>query len=105
MPNGHPLMSNRVGKNPVYIVHCIDTEGPLHESVDVTFERLRAIFHLELDAGGDLLRRLEAGKVPLGGLEAAVQKVVNPHLLAYNDTWDKIDSMLADLMLESFRMK
>ena len=34
----------------------------------------------------------------LGGLEAAVQKVVDPHLLAYNDTWDKVDAMLAELM-------
>jgi hypothetical protein len=91
--------------NPVYIVHCIDTEGPLHESVEVTFERLRAIFHLELEPSADLLCRLQAGKVNLGGLEAAVQKVVDPHLLAYNDTWDKVDAMLAELTSESFRSK
>ena len=81
-------------KKPVYIVHCIDTEGPLYESVDVTFERLRSIFHLDLEPSVDLLRRLQAGTVNLGGLEAAVQKVVDPHLLAYNDTWDKVDGML-----------
>ena len=69
----------------------------------VTFERLRAIFHLELEPSVDLLRRLQAGEVDLGGLEAAVQKVVDPHLLAYNDTWDKVDAMLAELMSESFR--
>jgi hypothetical protein len=100
-----PTVDNRVTKNPVYIVHCIDTEGPLHESVDVTFERLRAIFRLELEPSADLLCRLQAGKVHLGGLEAAVQKVVDPHLLAYNDTWDKVDAMLAELMSESFRSK
>ena len=88
---------------PVYIVHCIDTEGPLYESVDATFERLREIFHLDLPASQDMLRRLQAGDVPLEGLEAAVQKVVDPHLLAYNDTWDKVDAMLAKLMSESFR--
>lgn len=88
---------------PVYIVHCIDTEGPLYESVDATFERLREIFHLNLPASQDLLRRLQAGEAPLEGLEAAVQKVVDPHLLAYNDTWDKVDTMLAKLMSESFR--
>jgi hypothetical protein len=90
-------------KNPVYIVHCIDTEGPLHESVDATFERLRQIFHLDLEPSIGLLRRLQAGEVPLDGLEAAVQKVVDPHLLGYNDTWDKVDVMLADLMQDSFR--
>jgi hypothetical protein len=88
---------------PVYIVHCIDTEGPLHESIDATFERLRDIFHLELEPSADLLHRLQAGEVNLGGLEAAVQKVVDPHLLAYNDTWDKVDAMLAEIMSEPFR--
>ena len=88
---------------PVYIVHCIDTEGPLYESVDATFERLRAIFHLTLPASEDLLQRLQAGEIELNGLEAAVQKVVDSHLLAYNDTWDKVDAMLAKLLSESFR--
>jgi hypothetical protein len=94
---------NRVKKNPVYVVHCIDTEGPLYESVDATFERLRAIFHLDLKPSVGLLHRLQAGEVQLGGLEAAVQKVVGPHLLAYKDTWDKVDTMQAELMDQSFR--
>jgi len=84
-----------VTDNAVFIVHCIDTEGPLYESVDATFERLRDIFQLELEPSSRLLRQLQAGEVPLGGLEAAVQKVVDPSLLAYNDTWDKVDAMLA----------
>lgn len=87
----------------VYIVHCIDTEGPLYESVDATFDRLREIFHIDLPASEDLLRRLQAGEVHLEGLETAVQKVVDPHLLAYNDTWDKVDAMLAKLMSVPFR--
>jgi hypothetical protein len=90
-------------KNPVHIVHCIDTEGPLCESIEATFERLRAIFHLQLEPSAETLRRLQVGKVKLGGLEAAVQKVVNPHLLAYNDTWDKVDAMLTELVSASFR--
>src|ERR1700743_2116941 len=88
---------------PVHIVHCIDTEGPLHESIDATFERLRDIFHLELEPSVEMLRRLQAGTEDLGGLEAAVQRVVDPHLLAYNDTWDKVDSMLARIMDDGFR--
>lgn len=92
-------------RNPVYVVHCIDTEGPLHESVEATFARLRAIFHLDLEPGVSLLHRLQAGEVNLGGLEVAVQKVVDPHLLSYNDTWDKVDRMLAKLMSESVRMR
>ena len=89
----------------VYIVHCIDTEGPLHEPLEATFERLKGIFHLDLEPSEDMLRRLQSGQVDLGGLEAAVQKVVDPHLLSYNDTWDKVDLMLADALSERFRQK
>ncbi len=89
--------------NCVHVVHCIDTEGPLHESVEATFERLRAIFGLDLEPSADMLRRLQAGEVDLGGQETAVSRVVNPHLLAYNDTWDKVDGLMADCMGAGFR--
>ena len=88
---------------PVYVVHCVDTEGPLHESVEATFERLKAIFGIDLEPSVALLRQLQAGEVDLGGLEQAVRKVVDPHLLGYNDTWDKIDGMLASCMSPAFR--
>lgn len=87
----------------VHIVHCIDTEGPLHESVEATFERLREIFQLDLEPSARLLSDLQAGRVSLGGCEAAVQKVIAPTLLAYNDTWDKVDRMLERLLSEPFR--
>jgi hypothetical protein len=88
---------------PVYVVHCVDTEGPLHESVEATFERLKAIFGIELEPSVALLRQLQAGEVDLGGIEQAVRKVVDPHLLGYNDTWDKVDEMLASCMSPAFR--
>lgn len=87
----------------VQVVHCIDTEGPLHESVEATFARLKSIFNLDLEPSPALLRQLQAGEVNLGGIEGAVQKVVNPHLLAYNDTWDKVDEMLKRIMSPEFR--
>ncbi len=90
---------------PVYVVHCVDTEGPLHESVEATFERLKAIFGIDLEPSVALLRQLQAGEVDLGGLEQAVRKVVDPHLLGYNDTWDKIDGMLESCMSPAFRQQ
>jgi hypothetical protein len=92
-------------KKTVYVVHCIDTEGPLYESLEATFGRLRDIFHLDLEPSATTLRQLQAGEIDLGGVEAAVQKVVAPHLLAYYDTWDKVDTMLHDALSESFRNK
>jgi hypothetical protein len=87
----------------VYVVHCVDTEGPLHESVEATFDRLSDIFSIHLEPSHEALRRLQAGEIDLGGIEAAVQRVVDPHLLAYNDTWDKVDSVLAECLAPSFR--
>jgi hypothetical protein len=89
--------------SPIYVVHCIDAEGPLYEPVEATFERLRSIFNLHFEPSTTLLRRLQAGAVDLAGMEDAVQKVVAPHLLTYNDTWDKVDSMLTDIMSEPYR--
>jgi len=90
-------------RGTVHVVHCIDTEGPLHESVEATFDRLRDIFKLDLEPSAEMLRRLQAGEVDLRGVEAAVQKLVDPHLLSYNDTWDKVDAMLADCLSPDFR--
>jgi hypothetical protein len=87
----------------VHVVHCIDTEGPLHESVDATFERLREIFGLDLEPSRATLAQLQAGEVDLGGIEADVRRVVDPHLLAYNDTWDKVDAMLEECLSPAYR--
>lgn len=51
----------------VYVVHCIDTEGPLHESTEATFDRLKSIFKLDLEPSSALLRRLQAGEVDWEG--------------------------------------
>ena len=34
--------------NILYVVHCVDTEGPLNETLDATFERLESIFGITL---------------------------------------------------------
>jgi hypothetical protein len=94
-------MTDRV----VHVVHCVDTEGPLYESLAATFERLRALFGLELAPDPVTLQSLQAGALDLGGLERAVQKAIGPRLLAYNDTWDKIDAMLADCMSAEYRAR
>lgn len=87
----------------VHVVHCIDAEGPLYESLEATFERLRHIFHVDLEPSKDLLSKLQSREVDLNGLESAVQKVLAPQLLNYNDTWDKVDLMLYDALSPKFR--
>tara|TARA_B110000858_G_C17806917_1_gene478573 strand:+ start:715 stop:2076 length:1362 start_codon:yes stop_codon:yes gene_type:complete len=87
----------------VYVVHCIDSEGPLHESLEATFERIKHIFHLDLKPSKELLKDLQEGKVDLNGIEESVKMTLDPHLLNYNNTWDKVEEMLQDCLSEEFR--
>ena len=43
----------------VYVVHSIDTEGPLYESLSATFERVNKIFGSQLEPGRDTLKKLQ----------------------------------------------
>jgi hypothetical protein len=87
----------------VHIVHCIDTEGPLHEPLEATFERLRDIFGLDLPANRDTLEKLQRKEIALNGLENDVARVLSPELLAYHDTWEKLDEMLTHIMSSEYR--
>ena len=87
----------------VYVVHCVDTEGPLHESLPETFKRLKEIFGIDLDPSPENLDKIQKGLLDLGGLEEEVAKVFSPQLINYNDSWEKIDNMLKDIMSSNFR--
>ena len=95
-------MENQATTSTVHVVHCIDSEGPLYESLRSTFMRLEEIFELELEPTVENLRLLQEEKLDLGGIEKEVAKVVAPHLLAYNDTWDKIDDMTRAMLSPEF---
>ena len=87
----------------VYIVHCIDTEGPLYESLDAKFERLRHLFGVELVPSWDNLVKLKRGEVPVGGREADVQQIFDGHLANYNETWSDVGAMLSRVVDPGFR--
>lgn len=86
----------------VYVVDCVDTEGPLYESLDATFDRLRQIFGIDLPPQRDTLQKLQNREMDLGGLEDAVAEAFNPHNQTYFDTWDKVDVMLDEIMSSEF---
>lgn len=92
-----------MSRGTVNVVHAIDTEGPLYESLDATFGRLWDLFGIRLEPSHQILERLRRKEIPLGGREAAVAEVIDPHLLGYNDTWDKIERMLDRIMSREFR--
>lgn len=96
--------------NPtVYIVHHVDTEGPLYEDVKETFKRLEEILKIHLpckptQANLDLLRK---GKID--GIEENITKqirvIADPHLLDYKKSWAEVDEMLYRILPSDFRKK
>jgi len=89
----------------LHIVHCIDTEGPLLESLAATFERIKSTFGVDLPANIENLEKLQRQEIPLGGQEKALARMIAPSLLAYNSSWENIRVMLLDLLSEDFRKR
>lgn len=87
----------------VYIVHCIDTEGPLYESIDASFKRLKEIFGLELEPTNENLHKIQNKELDLNGAEDLVADAFAPKRINTLGTWDQIDRKLDELMSTQFR--
>ena len=56
-------------KKIVYFVHCVDTEGPLYESLTAKFQRVKDIFNINIKVSKENLEKLKLAKIPLQGKE------------------------------------
>ena len=92
-------------KKIVYIVHSIDTEGPLYESLEAKFDRLYDVFKLNFSPSKRLLEKLKNKKINLKGKEDAVSTLLSNHLTNYNDNWKKINQMIKNIFSKNFRNK
>ena len=90
-------------KSKLYIVYCIDTEGPLHESIDATFQRIKSVFNIDILPTEENLKKLQKQELDLGENTEAISKMFSQQLISYNDSWDKIDLMLDKIMTEDYR--
>jgi len=89
----------------VYVVHSVDTEGPLYESLSATFERVNKIFGLQLNPDRETLKKLQNTEMDLGGIEKQVARVVAPQLIEYIDDYGKLGRMLERIGSHEFRNK
>ncbi len=88
----------------VYIVHAVDTEGPLYESPKATFERARELLNINTkDYSLANLKKLKNGIGYTGKLKKKIQKIFNSHLIEYNTNWSKINKMLKRISSKPFR--
>jgi len=89
--------------NNLHIVHCIDTEGPLTESIASTFERISQIYGLTISPTVENLIKLQTCQIDCNGAESEIARTFSPDLLKYNSSWSQIEDMLADAMSLEFR--
>ena len=79
----------------IYFVHCVDTEGPLYETLDATFVRLKQIYGIKIDATEENLRKLQNRALDLGGI---IESYRRKHHLFFENTNQKWH----DIPLSSF---
>lgn len=90
----------------VHIVHHIDTEGPLWESLNELFSRLKLIFGIDLEPTPDNLSRLQRGEL-IGDPKIVdeVRLATDPHTISFKRNWHEIEEMLLRVMSKEFRNK
>lgn len=78
----------------VYIVHHVDTEGPLYEDIKETFKRLEDILHIKLNIKPTQanLNKLRNGEIDgiSEDLTEKIRIIANPHLLNYKNHGEKL---------------
>lgn len=95
-----------MNKPIIYIVHHVDTEGPLSEPISEIFKRIEITLGEEINipASKESLSKLQNGsyfKDP--SLNKELQRILNPHLISFKTSWKQIDKMLDRVLSKKFR--
>ena len=87
----------------VYVVHCIDTEGPLYESPEVPFSQIKTVLGIDIEASQENLVKLQNGLLDLHGKEKAVMDLVDIHKMSLNMDWDMLTKSIQTITTDDFR--
>jgi hypothetical protein len=91
---------------PVYIVHCIDTEGPLWEPLSAKFQLLKNLLGVEVaPKTRETFERIKRGEFPLDGKEEMAKTILTGHRTDTLGTWSEVDAMLDRITAQEFRRK
>ena len=100
------INQNQKIKSPtVYIVHAIDTEGPLYESFASHFERVKEIFGIDIEPTKENLEKLRNKKFDLSGNEERASQMMSKIRINTHKSWDQIDDMLDIITTKKYRHK
>ena len=91
----------------VIVVHAIDTEGPLNESLENRFDRIKDLFGIShINRTKKNFEKLLNGQIKIGnGIEKKIIQIFSSHLSNHNDDWNDIEEMMDRLNSDKFRNK
>lgn len=89
----------------VYVVHCIDTEGPLFESTEATFERLKEIFGFDIEPSKENILKIQNQEIDFNGKEGLIADAFANKRISTLGTWNEIDDVLDIIMDDKFRKR
>lgn len=90
----------------VYIVHTIDTEGPLYESLEARFGRLEELYGVtNVKPSLDNFRKLQRGELDLGDKTEKVRQAIRNPSRGTLGSWNEINEMLERVTSSEFRNK
>jgi hypothetical protein len=93
-------------KGCVNIVHAIDTEGPLYESLGATFDKLKDVFGVTgILPTRSNLKKIQNGEIDFGNLTNQIKEALDPHRVSTLGTWDQIGEMLERITSKEYREK
>lgn len=88
----------------VYIVHHVDTEGPLWENIEELFDRIKVIFGIDIEPSQENLEKLQKGQIDMPlGIKEEIAVAVDPHTIGFKRNWAMIEEMLNRIMIPSYR--
>ncbi|HEF7931707.1 hypothetical protein [Campylobacter jejuni] len=95
-------------KSPiVYIVHCVDTEGPLYQNCEILFDMIEKLFNVKIESTLENLKQLRDGTHKIYQSKdinkEAIQTFLDPQLNDSHGSWNEIDNMLKKITSREFR--
>lgn len=89
----------------LFLVHCVDTEGPLEENLQATFDRLRENKSLDLPPSLEILKKLQQKQIDLKGREEEIADYIDAKRISYLSSWGLVGAMLRRVTSPEFRMQ
>ncbi len=102
------VMRTKNKKPIVYIVHAVDVEGPMTETLQATFERMYSLgLSKMIRPSSENLKLIQGGRLSGLSFQLAVnfKKIFNKRSLSYLTSWQAIDPIIQEITSKKFRLK